>query len=258
VFGTAGEPGPIDPAGTAAALDGADVEPLVAEMLVALELMRHPASAELTARVATYLDALGGADEQAIARDYVADAREQVIADWSRLQEPLLLEPDLVDADERDVLARLQALADCPPGSLGRSWHDFYDRNGFALPLHQLTLVEHDFTHVLGGYEATPEGELALQVMLVAATDGRRHVSSLLASLLLFEVGMLPFPDIEPKVAVLARPGAAEFFADAIARGLATRTDFHDLDPLADRDLVELRAELGIPAPVPGPWTFVV
>jgi ubiquinone biosynthesis protein Coq4 len=166
----------------------------------------------------------------------------------------------LVGAADDEIAERLASLGDCPPGSLGRSFHDFYERNGFPPPVGHLSLVSHDFAHVLAGYDATPEGELALQAMLVAGTGGTRHFPGLLASLLLFEVGMMPFPDIEPKVAVLDRPGAAELFADAIGRGAASGCDLQHLDhlELADRDLVALRVELGVPAPVPGPSTFVV
>ena len=249
----------LDPEGAAAALVEPGDRRLVIEALITLELVRHPASAPLAERVDTYIAALGGADEQVLVRDYVTDARELVAQDWARLREPSPEEPDLAGRGETELAERLQALGACPPGSAGRSFHDFYERHGFPLPTDHPSLIGHDFAHVLAGYEPTPEGELALQAMLVAATDGTAHFSGLLASLLLFEVGMLPFPDIEPKSAVLARPGAATLLADAVARGAAAGCDFQALDhvALADRDLAELRTELGIPAPVPGPFTFV-
>ena len=249
----------LDPAGAAAALVDPGERRLVIEALITLELLRHPASAPLAEQVDTYIAALGGADEQVLVQDYLTDAREQVALDWARLREASQEEPGIEGSGETEIAERLGALAACPPGSAGRSFHDFYERHGFPLPTDNPSLISHDFAHVLAGYEATPEGELALQAMLVAATGGAAHFSGLLASLLLFEVGMLPFPDIEPKSAVLARPGAAALFAEAVARGAAAGCDFQSLDhlALADRDLAELRTELRIPTPVPGPSTFV-
>ena len=249
----------LEPAAAAVALTDPVDRRLVVEALITLELVRHPPSAPLAERVGTYLAALGGADEQVLVRDELADARDQLAEDWTRLREPPASEQGLAGSPEAEVVGRLQTLGACPPGSLGRSFHDFDRRHGVQVAMDHLSLVPHDFAHVLAGYEATPEGELALQAMLVTATAGGSHFSGLLASLLLFEVGMLPFPDIEPKVAVLARPGAAALFAEAASRGAHAGFDFQDVDhlALADRDLVELRAELGIPAPTPGPFTFV-
>ena len=223
--------------------------------------MEHPGTPALAARVGDYLGAFD-ADEglRTVLRDLVTDARERVAADWARVQEPVETEALIAGASDDEICRLLVDLAECPPGSLGRSFHDFYRRHGFPLPVEHVSLIAHDFVHVLGGYEPTPEGELALQAMLVAATRGGRHCSALMASLLVFEVGLPAVDDIVPTVAVLDRPGAAELFADGVARGLGADQDLQALDhfALADRDLVELRVELGIEPPPPGPSTFVV
>jgi hypothetical protein len=261
VLELAERPAPLDPDAAGAAITEPQVRRVVSEALIVLELMRHPASAALAEQVDRYLVVLGGdGAEQALVRDTIADARDRVAEDWARTREPTNDEPLLQGADDAEVLTRLRALGECPPGSLGRAFSDFYARNGLSLPVGHLSLVSHDFAHVLAGYEPTPEGELALQAMLVASTRGTHHFSGLLASLLLYEVGLLPFPDIEPKVAVLDRPGAPELFADAIRRGAECPCDVQALDhlALASRDLVALRADLGVPAPPAGPFTFVV
>src|SRR5206468_535763 len=68
--------------------------------------------------------------------------------------------------------------------------------------------VAHDFSHVLSGYEPNGPGELALQAMLVSATDGDQHFSNFCASLSLHEAGLLESTvAITPKVGTLARPG---------------------------------------------------
>jgi len=252
--------GPIGPEEAAEAIVDADLRRLVGEGLITLELMAHPADPALVDRVDRYLTALGfEGPEQILVRDAVAGERDRVIADWTRTRTPSVSDPTPA-TDESAVLARVAGLKASPPGTLGRSLHDFTQRHGFAYEEGHLSLIGHDFAHVIAGYEAVPEGELALQAFLVAAMGGGAHASGLLATLLLDEVGLLPFPDVEPKVAVLDRPGATELFVDAVLRGSGVGLDVQLLDhlELADRDLVELRTELGIPAPVPGRFTFVV
>ena len=93
---------------------------------------------------------------------------------------------------------------------------------------------------------------------LIGTARGESYFSSLLAALLLFEVGMLPFPDIEPVTAVLDRPGAADLFAVALERGLQCPADIAgDHQSMLARPLSEVRAELGIPEPEPGPHMFL-
>lgn len=252
--------GPIGPEEAAEAIVDADLRRLVGEGLITLELMAHPAAPALVDRVDRYLTALGfEGPDQILVRDAVAGERDRVIADWTRTRTPSVSDPTPT-TDESAILARVAGLGASPPGTLGRSLHDFTERHGFAYEEGHLSLVGHDFAHVIAGYEAVPEGELALQAFLVAAKGGGAHASGLLATLLLDEVGLLPFPDVEPKVAVLDRPGATALFVDAVLRGSGVGLDVQLLDHLefADRDLVELRTELGIPAPVPGPFTFVV
>ena len=236
----------------------------IGELLVTLELMRHPASAALTQRVEEYLAALGIDDGfQQLAADYLVNDRKHIERDWERIRQPNIEESFIAGLSDDDVGARMQALGDLPAGSLGRALFDFYRRNGFPFvpddDPEQGSLVPHDLTHVLAGYGTTPEAEVALQGFLVGAARGESHFSSLLASLLLFEVGMLPFPDIEPITAVLARPNAAELFAAAIERGLECPGDIAgDHQALLPRPLAEVRAELGIPEPEAGPHMFIL
>jgi hypothetical protein len=93
--------------------------------------------------------------------------------------------------------------------------------------------------------------ELALQAMLVSATDGNQHFSNFCASLSLHEAGLLESGvGITPKVGTLARPGAAEELADAIRRGAQCTADFASMDHLdrVDEPLEDVRRELSIPA----------
>lgn len=236
----------------------------VGEILVTLELVRHPPSEPLTARVGQYIDALGIEDGfQTLAADYLANSRERVARDWERIRQPNIVESFIDDQSNAQIAEKMNSLADLPEGALGRALLDFYRRNGFALvpgdEPDQESLVPHDLTHVIAGYGATAEAEIALQAFMVGAARGESHFSSLLAALLLFEVGMLPFPGIEPTQGVLGRPGAAELFARAVERGLECHGDIEaDHEEMLELPLSEVRAEFGIPEPEPGPHMFIL
>ncbi|MFO1324649.1 MAG: hypothetical protein U1F15_11365 [Burkholderiales bacterium] len=63
------------------------------------------------------------------------------------------------------LAARYRALADLPEGTLGRTFCEFYRANGFAFAgepggLNQRFASPHDATHILSGYDTTPQGEL--------------------------------------------------------------------------------------------------
>lgn len=236
----------------------------VGEILVTLELVRHPPSEALTDRVGEYIDALGIEDGfQKIAADYLANSRERVARDWERVRQPNIVEGFIENLSNEQIKEKMNSLADLPNGVLGRALFDFYRRNGFAFISEddpdQDSLIPHDLTHVIAGYGATAEAEIALQGFMVGAARGENHFSSLLASLLLFEVGMLPFPGIEPTQGALAQPGAAELFATAVERGLQCHGDIEaDHEEMLELPLSEVRAKLGIPEPEPGPHMFIL
>jgi ubiquinone biosynthesis protein Coq4 len=248
---------PLPPMAAAEQLGGAADCRLAAEAVVLMEFARHPASEVALAVTEEYLAALDESDDFAdLVRDQAHRAREDAARDLARLLGSSRSEPGIAGATVEQLQRRLEALRACAPGTLGHAFVEFYDSNGFEWPLASPSLVHHDFDHVLAGYGTTAEGELALQAMLVGADS--RHFPGLLASLLLYEAGLVPFGDIEPTEAALARPGAAELFADALRRGGRCATDFSAVDHFAsvERDLAELRAELGIDPPPPGPFTL--
>jgi hypothetical protein len=99
----------------------------------------------------------------------------------------------LAGLDDGVMASTLRSLGGCAGRTLGKAYFDFYDRLGIPFPGEPegggMHLVAHDFTHVIAGYAAVPMDELALQAMLVAATDGDKHVTDLVAVLGLFEIG---------------------------------------------------------------------
>ncbi len=162
------------------------------------------------------------------------------MADWQRFQTTAPPEPGVTEADPA-LGRRLRALGDCPAGSLGRAYFDFYDRWQIPFPGEagggDIGLVAHDFSHVLAGYEPDPPSELALQAMLTSATGFEHHFSGLVASLALFETGTFDILDITPKIGALDRPGAAAELAEAFRRGAACAGDFSAIDHLSRRTI---------------------
>jgi ubiquinone biosynthesis protein Coq4 len=237
---------------------------LLVQAMIVLEFCRHPATPEMADSVERYAGALGVSEPMlAVGRSAAESARDAVIADWSRFREAPRIEASISGHDDVALAARLRDLARCPAGSLGRGYFDFYERYGLNFPGEPdggtATLVSHDFAHVLAGYEPNAVDEIALQAMLTSSTSGDTHFSGLVASLGLYEVGMLPFPGIDPKTQALARPRAAEELAHAVRRGSACSGDFQDIDHLemADESIDKVRHQLNIPPRMPltpGPW----
>ncbi|MGH9098557.1 MAG: hypothetical protein ACRDWB_14170, partial [Acidimicrobiales bacterium] len=136
------------------------------QTMIVLQFARHPASEALAASVERYAAVLG-VDEpmMVVARDAAQHSRELLMADWARFAHSTPTEPQLVVGSEDEFSTRLEALQHCPAGSLGRAFIDFYDHWGLELPSssmeHSVTLVAHDFSHVLSGYkpnDAVDEG----------------------------------------------------------------------------------------------------
>lgn len=78
--------------------------------------------------------------------------------------------------ENAELAARYQALAQYPPGSLGRSYWEYCRSNGFALPGERNGAPEailfHDCAHILSGYGTDPQGEV--QVACFSAGFQRR------------------------------------------------------------------------------------
>ena len=69
------------------------------------------------------------------------------------------------NAPDPALAARYRALGTLHEGTLGRAFFEFYRDNGFAFAgepagLNQRFATPHDSTHILSGYDTTPQGEL--------------------------------------------------------------------------------------------------
>ncbi len=265
----------------AAEVTEADSRLIVVETMVTLEFVLHPESRTVAKRVEAYAKELGVdtpmvhaarrlADQQAallyvdIQRNalYTAEAIHGAL--HGRLYELIRsklayqgIEPDA------KIAARWHALDDCPAGSWGRGVADFYHAHDFPYPGDRHGISElgaqHDFVHVLAGYDATPEGEIDVFAFIAAAMPDPRGFTQFAMTLGLFQNGAIRHV-AGKKVAIartdtLSDPGAVSRWADAVRRGAACTVDAMagvDHFALASRDLEELRSEYGIP-PKPGP-----
>ncbi len=239
----------------------------VREMLVFVELCRHPVTATQAARVEEYCAAMGESGPGlTIARDLVDRGKAEAAADYMRffggkLAEPML-EPQLaekypgrLEAPDPELVARLAALADAGEGTLGRAYVEFYERYGFDLPGQGTNMpavfVSHDMTHVIGGYEPIAVDEIALGAMQLGMNDTDAHWFQFLGNLGVHEAGYLDGDGtLVPKEGCLTRPGAPEAVAHAFWRGAQCAGDFSTIDHLAraHEPLAEVRASFGIPA----------
>ncbi len=255
---------PLDPDATAAAVTDVAQRDRLEELMVLLELCRHPASEAQVERVDEYAAAL---DESGpgleLARDLVRQGAAEAMADYYRyLGEvgPSMLEPTLrdryastLDAPDPDLGARLRALHDLPEGTLGHAYVDFYRRNGLTLPGDDPTMpamfVAHDMCHTIAGYEPTGQGEIALGGFQLAMADTPAHWASFLGNLSVHEAGIISNEKLTGKTASLTREHAPEVLAHAMWRGAQCTDDFTTIDHLAlvDVPLTEVRDRFGVP-----------
>jgi len=255
---------PLDPAATATAIPDEAMRGRVRELMVALELCRHPLPPDQVAHVDEYAAAMGvDGDGLRLARDIVGESMAQVSVDFARNRgemRPEWSEPSLVaqyvkslPAPDLALRDRLLAFWDLPEGTLGREYVEFYRRNGFELPGESTVtpafFVAHDMSHLIAGYGTTGPEEVALSALILGMHDTPAHWVLMLASLGSYEAAVPTGTGFVEKEGVLAREGAADLFAEALARGAACTGDFASMDHLAvaDRPIAEIREQYGVP-----------
>lgn len=255
---------PLDPAGAAAAITRDTHRARMRELMVLLELCRHPLSNAQVQRVDEYAAALGESGPGlVVARSLVRDGAEQAMADYFRYvdgTQEAMAEPTLratytetLAAPDHVLAGRLRSLHDLPEKTLGWEYVEFYRRNGIDLPGDDPSMpavfVSHDMCHVIAGYEPTGQGEIALGAMQLALSDTREHWIQFLGNLAVHEAGFLRTETITPKTATLTREGATAMLGHALLRGSQCTGDFTSADhlALADLPLDEVRARFGVP-----------
>jgi hypothetical protein len=255
----------LDPSGAAAAVTEPAHRRRVRELMVMLELCRHPLSDAQVARVEEYATALGETGPGlALARTLVTQGATAAAADYFRFlagmeqefEEPTLrgwpAGDDAVGANT-ELAARLRELHDLPEDTLGHQYVEFYRRNGIELPGEDpnqpAVFVSHDMCHVIAGYEPTGQEEIALGAMQLALDDTDVHWLAFLGNLSVHEAGFLGVGDLVPKDATLTRDGATDMLGRAFLRGSQCTGDFTAADhlALAAAPLAEVREQFGVP-----------
>jgi hypothetical protein len=240
----------LGPAEAAAAIPDAPARRRLNEILVTLELCRHPETEAQVARVEEYAHALDvGGPHLEICRTWIEEGAERATEDFDRFYAedlPSLSEPSLRDAylrlDDPDLelAARLEALHDLPEGTLGWHYIEFYRRNGITVPGRDTHFpahyVSHDMNHVISGYEPTGPGEIALGAFTLAMNDNDANWLQFVANLVIHEAGLLKHGAIEPKASTMTRAGATDLVGEAFARGARCSSDLSQADHLAMAD----------------------
>jgi ubiquinone biosynthesis protein Coq4 len=255
---------PVDPAGAAEAVTDPAIRRRLNELMVVLELARHPQTPAQVARIEEYAHAIEmGGPELEICRDWIRDGAARAMEDFERfyaekleiLSEPSLRDRYLrIDEPDLELAAQLEALHDLPEGTLGHAFVEFHTRNGLTMPgadIHTPAhYVSHDMNHVIAGYEPTGPGEIALGAFTLAMCDNDANWIQFIASLSIHEAGIVQHGEIMPKASTLSRPGATDLLADAFQRGAQCTSDFSQAEHLTmvDWPLAEVRAHFGVPA----------
>lgn len=232
------------------------------EMLMTLELCRHPQSEAQVDRAERCAATLGVTGiEMESTRIALEQGTAVVTADLERAYGEIL--PEVSERSLRDrylrletpdpaLADRLRALSDLPDGSLGRAYLAFYERNGFALPGDDVHLpahyVNHDMNHVITGYEPTAPGEIARSGFLLAADPSRHNWLEFLLTMSIHESGVLTHGEIHAKFATLSRPGVSDLLGEGFDRGRQCTVDLSQVDHLAiaGDDLADVRARFNV------------
>ena len=252
----------IEPPHVASAIEDATMRRRVIELLVILELSRHPQTLSQIRRVEEYAAAFGVEGHALdIVRTWIDEGVERATEDYDRFYGedlPQLSEPSLRDSyltlaePDPELAARLKPLHDLPPDTLGYWYVEFYRRNNLVLPGDDIHLpahyVSHDMNHVITGYEPTGPGEIALGAFTLAMTDNDANWLQFMTNLLIHEAGMLKHGEIMPSPETLQRPGATALLGEALARGSQCTDDFSQIDHLsmADWPLEKVRAHFNV------------
>jgi hypothetical protein len=153
---------------------------------------------------------------------------------------------------EPALASRYDRLADLEVGTLGRAFFDFYQTYKFAFPGEPDGLIEtfasrHDSTHVLSGYDTSPQGELLVSAFTAGMHPEEPMSGHILPVIISWHLGL--------QVTKLAGSytGALdpEKFFVAWERGGEVTTDVFDPSwdfwAATSRSLADLRTEYAVP-----------
>lgn len=150
------------------------------------------------------------------------------------------------------LAARFTALATLPPDSFGHHFFRHFRDNGYGFPgepdgLNVAFSVPHDSTHVLAGYDTTPEGEVLTSTFTAAMHPKNSMAAHVLPVIVSWHLG-IKLNDLARSSTGALKPGA---FFEAWQRGAQMRLDLFapgwDFFAVAAENIDALRARYGIP-----------
>lgn len=259
---------PISAEDLAVAVPEPSLRQRIVHGMVALDISRQDVSSQSTDQVEAYAKALG-VDEGmlSVARDFANQAKDVAFGDYLRNSYPLgyytehpdggaVLHKDTTTPEDPALAARWDALADCAPGTLGRTVWDFYQRRGFSVPgtpgAVDALLAQHDWVHCVADYGTSAVGEVEVFTFIASSIPDQKGFSFLVVILGLFESGGV---EAVPGVATadvghLDAPGVPIRFADALKRGLQMDLDVMggvDWFDFKDTPTEDVRTQLKVP-----------
>ena len=238
---------PRSPDDVAKALHRPEARLRFAEIVMTLELCRHPMSIEQVDLAERYVAAMGIDNlEIETTRTAIVKGAEAAATDLERCYQQIL--PEISELSLRDrylrldkpdhaLAERLRALRDLPENTLGYQYLEFYRRNNIELPGDDTHVpahyVNHDMNHVITGYEPTAPGEIARSGFLLATNDSRHNWLEFLLTMSIHESGVLNHGNIRAKVATLDRAGVPDLLGEGLARGVKCTVDLSQVDHLS-------------------------
>ena len=255
----------VSPGALAAALPDAGAATHVAQFLVVMALVDGAVDQAKIAVVVAYAHALG-VDEDAV-RQLAELGRGNlawVRADAQRQNLRSITGRELDVPVDRWILpyrdghadpalaARYRALGALPSGTLGRTFFEFYRANGFAFPgepqgVNERFAAPHDTTHVLSGYDTSPQGELLVSTFTAGMHPRAPMSGHILPVIISWHLGieLVKFAgattgQLDPEKFWVAWERGAEVRTDAFA-------DAWSLWAVAPQPLEAVRAAYGVP-----------
>ncbi len=156
------------------------------------------------------------------------------------------------DRPDPALAARYRALGALPSGTLGRTFFEFYRANGFAFPgepqgVNERFAAPHDTTHVLSGYDTSPQGELLVSTFTAGMHPREPMSGHILPVIISWHLGI----ELVRFAGATTGQLDPEKFWDAWERGAEVGTDPFaggwSLWAIAARPLAEVRAAYGVP-----------
>jgi hypothetical protein len=255
---------PITPDELAAGLDDVEVANHAAQFLAVMATIDGTVDEAKISSVLRYADALG------VHEDYLRQLAELgrknlqwLIADVQRQNLLSITGRDLditIDAwilpyhdhPNPDLVTRHEALGRLPEGTFGRTFFDFYKTNGFEFAgapdsVNDAFATPHDSTHVLSGYDTTPQGELLVSTFTAGMHPHEPMSGHILPVIMTWHMGveLVHFAGkysggLDPEKFWVAWDRGSEVATDAFALGW-------DFWAVVDAPLDELREQYRVP-----------